>query len=149
MKNKANFVGICAAFLLLLSSFPVKGQGGGICNCPFTIVNNLDCGIYVHYDVVDASCLVACTAASVFIGDVGSGSNVLTISSPCCSAGMDVYVVVSNPSLNITAPVNGVSQPACNSGYLHSVDTGTVGATCSTSGNYNISWGCNSVTINP
>ena len=135
-KNTKTTLGIIAFFIFFIGLSSAKSQ---TC-CPFKITNNLSCAVTICYDFVDPSCAVLCAACNVTIAPNGG-----SVSTGCCSAGMDCYVTVTSPFWSGT--VNGLSSPGCNGGAFNPTDSGSGPAGCDPT--YNISWTCNGVTINP
>ncbi|MDI1355162.1 MAG: hypothetical protein PSX36_09595 [bacterium] len=142
MKTKKTII-IVFALAQIITSYSLKSQ---ICSCPFTITNILKCDIIAHYDVVDASCGLSCTGPTVM---VNSGSSITTA---CCTVGLDVYLAIFNPFSTATTPVNGVSSSGCNLGYLNpTLGPITLSSSlgCNSPGfsTITISWTCSGVTI--
>ena len=141
MKNRMLVLALC----VLSALSPLKAQ---ICSCPYSIINNLDCDVWVSYEVVDATCQQLCINTNVQIN--GNSSHVIT--TPCCVTGQDIYIIVTSPFTQVNS-VNGVSNAGCNAGYLNPVENGNLptGAGCDLSllnTTYTITWGCSSTTIN-
>jgi hypothetical protein len=113
-----------------------------ICNCPYTIVNNLQCPVILSYEVLDSNCQPLCFSSTTISFSPG------TLTLPCCSTtGYDVYVSVYTP-FAVALGVNGVSSPGCNSGALNPVQTHVGIAGCNNpSSNITITWLCGSVVI--